>query len=126
MTAKLEVGMYVRIKGYDDVAFGKLHEQVEDSHLWTVETKDGYYDLSPEYDFEKASFNIIDLIEVGDILHSKYDNEWWTVQEHQGPKEPLWIQTEWEVIENEKEFFETFDEIITKEQAKSVSYKVGD
>lgn len=74
----------------------------------------------------KPSFNIIDLIEVGDILHSKYDNEWWTVQKHQGPKEPLWIQLEWQVIESEKDFFKQIDGIITKEQAESVSYKVSE
>lgn len=68
MSAKeLEAGMYVRLKGLDR-CFGKLDSQVEDSHLWTVKIQDGYYDLNPLYDFEKASHNIVDLIEVGDIL----------------------------------------------------------
>ena len=74
-----------------------------------------------------ASNNIIDLIERGDILHDKNDNEYWTVQRVE--KDELGnisIQTEWEGFESEEELLDYIDEIITKEQAKNISYKIGD
>ena len=74
-----------------------------------------------------ASNNIIDLIERGDILHDKNDNEYWTVQRVE--KDELGnisIQTEWEGFESEEELLDYIDEIITKEQSKNISYKIGD
>lgn len=65
------------------------------------------------------SKNIIDLIEVGDILKLK-DGEKWEVQEHQG--DGNWIQTEWEVIENEEDFKNKVDSILTHEQFSSLEY----
>lgn len=67
----------------------------------------------------KHSKNIIDLIEVGDILKLK-DGEKWEVQEHQG--DGNWIQTEWEVIENEEDFKNKVDSILTHEQFSSLEY----
>lgn len=67
----------------------------------------------------KHSKNIIDLIEVGDVLKLK-SGEKWEVQEHQG--DGNWIQTEWEVIENEEDFKNKVDSIVTKEQFSSLEY----
>lgn len=67
----------------------------------------------------KHSKNIIDLIEVGDILKLK-DGEKWEVQEHQG--DGNWIQTEWEVIDNEEDLKSKVDSIVTKEQFSSLEY----
>jgi hypothetical protein len=73
----------------------------------------------------KSSPNIIDLIEVGDVVHSKKDNQWWTIQEHQGGNNPLWLQTEWQIIEKNN-LQEEIDGVITKEQMKQMEYKIGD
>ena len=72
-----------------------------------------------DYAIVKHSSNLIDLIEVGDILKLK-DGEKWEVQEHQG--DGNWIQTEWEVIENEEDLKNKVDSIVTKEQFSSLEY----
>ena len=71
----------------------------------------------------KHSSNLIDLIEVGDILKLK-NGEKWEVQEHQGNGN--WLQLEWENIDDNEDFLKKVDSIITKEQFKENSYKVGD
>lgn len=127
---KLEVGMICRTyEGY----IGKLIQiNVSDYNYLVIDCnrdvrRDVGYPKSHLYlkeeNIKKASYDILDLIEVGDILHNKNDDEYWTVQETQGTG---YIQTEWEVVETQEEFFEIFDEIITKEQAKEFSYKIGE
>ena len=123
---KLEVGMFIRFK---DGTIDKLIE---------VQKKVNYYILKysnksvlssngQDSDIIKASHNIIDLIEVGDILHDNNDNEYWTVQRVEKDElENISIQTEWEGLESEEEFLDYIDEIITKEQAKNISYKIGE
>lgn len=123
---KLEEGMYVR---HNYFGIGKVINSYErDNRIWFNVKFNCYGDddyhcgICEQSVGFKASHNIIKLIEVGDVLHCKYDNEYWTVQEHHGSEK--WLQTEWTVIETMEEFYDTFDEIITKEQAKNISYKV--
>jgi hypothetical protein len=132
----IKAGMYVRLGGkitklkainectggtyyyFEDAIFGIIeafginHENNLSQDLWNSFKNRVRY-----------SFNIMDLIEVGDILHAKSDDEYWTVQNH-FPSGDKCIYTEWKVIENEEQLLEEIDEIITKEQAKSISYKL--
>ncbi len=129
---KLEVGMYVRTKK----GIAKLIEQINDveNYWFGFWITDRFLMINDDTEYihevdiiGEPSFDIIDLIEVGDILHDKNDNEYWTVQriEKDESGNPS-IQIEWEGFENEEEFLNAIDEIITKEQAKNISYKIGD
>jgi hypothetical protein len=132
MENKLEIGMYVRFKKEKTTYVRKLLEVIHhfetfdvyrtDKEYFDYEEKD-YFDIVCPDEVLKASHNIMDLIEIGDILHCKNDDQYWTVQETQGTG---YIQTEWKIAETEEEFFENFDEIITKEQFEQYSYKIGE
>lgn len=118
---KIEVGEYCRTKTGNITKVVK----VKDTVIWTDDFIDVYgrYNegIIEKTDIVKHSNNIIDLIEVGDILKLK-DGEKWEVQEHQG--DGNWIQTEWEVIENEEDFKNKVDSILTHEQFSSLEYKI--
>lgn len=125
MELKVETNMYIRLKANNVTYIRQIVEICEDKRYATYRVDKPFCNqtgLSPKK-IIRASHDILDLIEVGDILHSKSDDEYWTVQEIQGTG---YIQTEWQVVETQEEFFETFDEIITKEQAKEFSYKIGE
>ena len=124
---KLELGMYCRTED------GYIFKHSKENNIYFNNLNNTYYILFDcgEYDdcdaIIKASHNIIDLIEVGDILHDKNDNEYWTVQRVEKDEiGNISIQTEWEGLESEEEFLDAIDEIITKEQAKNIGYKIGD
>lgn len=125
---KTEVGMYVRTNFCDEIVIRKIVRIVCDKPInmkylvFDKPTKYIYYIKQNNF---KASRNIIDLIEVGDILHSKNDKQYWTVENYLYEKGRC-VNIEWKVLDSNEEFLENIDEIITKEQAKSVSYKVGE
>lgn len=103
---KLEIGMYVRdIKGRIDKIIGFKGALIE----FEKDLMGGYID---ENDFVKASYNIIDLIEVGDyvngfpVIHKENDIL----------KCGLLVQFK----ENE------IKSIVTKEQFEQMAYKVGE
>lgn len=115
---EIEVNDYVRTE-FGNI--GKFYRPASESSdvYYIYINKDGNK-ISSRYDsIVKHSNNIIDLIEVGDILKLK-DGEKWEVQEHQG--DGNWIQTEWEVIENEEDFKNKVDSILTHEQFSSLEY----
>lgn len=120
---EIKVGEYVRTKRGNIGKVIKIRERIEtyknDRKAYLIDWggKRAIY-ISQIKDI-KHSNNIIDLIEVGDILKLK-DGEKWEVQEHQG--DGNWIQTEWEVIENEEDFKNKVDTIVTKEQFSSLEY----
>ena len=101
---KLEVGMFIR-----DTRKGKIYK-LTDFDL----------DFRPQkttYDFEKASHNIIDLIEVGDYVNGVEvekitDNEIMLVDTH------LYIDKS---VAND-----LIKTILTKEQFEDNCYKIGD
>lgn len=117
---KLEVGMYVRSKVNGLIGkIANIEELVNEKGVlyYELEKKgSGYGFCSTEIDSVKASFNIIDLIEVGDYVngckvHKKgncltiiLDNE-----ENIG-----WINPD------------DIKSIVTKEQFEQMSYKVGE
>ena len=73
---KLEVGMYVRDYEGEIGIIEELYHH--DTYEHSVRYK---YDsfLLKENDFVKASYNIIDLIEVGDFVEYKQSNMYWNV-----------------------------------------------
>ena len=120
---KLEAGMYVRLKGFEADAFGKLHKQVEDSLEWIVACEDGFYNFNPIHDFEKVSNNIIDLIEVGDIIAIKENIDKFKQVFILGIYElELLNQIKSKIEKNEL----ILDRILTKEQYEKMSYKIGE
>ena len=116
MKLELKENMYIRTKdGYIDKIL-KLNE----SYVKGVSQKDDFY----AYDIDnivKASYNIIDLIEVGDYVNgSKVYYCYCADEDSTG----LFIDTEkgrqW--LDNPSQV----KSIVTKEQFESMEYKVGD
>lgn len=121
---EIQVGEYVRTKDGKIIKFNKFGTlrvgYTNPKYYKTIISNRSHY----KYDnIVKHSSNIIDLIEVGDILKLK-NGEKWEVQEHQGNGN--WLQLEWENIDDNEDFLKKVDSIITKEQFKENSYKVGD
>lgn len=129
---KLEVGQFVRyrrgsmgynIKPVDKI--GKIINQVNGSDIYELDNNNNIF----ENDVVKASFNIIDLIEAGDYVNgirvekNKY-GELYTSYVYYGGD----IGKQCEVYTNWlKEFKEDMIyNIVTKEQFKQTSYRVGD
>ena len=112
MKDKLEPNMYVRTKdGYIDKIL-KLNE----SYVKGVSQKDDFY----AYDIDnivKASYNIIDILEVGDYVNGH------RVEEIDFENEEIFTDSEYYcgVVE-----FCNIKSVITHEQMEQMAYKVGD
>lgn len=111
---KLEVGMYVRFNR-GGIKIAKLIENINDSQFWKL---DIHQDIL-EGDILKASYNIIDLIEVGDVI---------TTNNMCG--EITSIDKENDEIHLACFDYDTISSvhilsIVTKEQFERVSYKLG-
>ena len=119
---KLEIGMYVRFKdkrgneyirkviaGYKKGWYG-CKVDIEANNVPYVSLKNVI----------KASYNIIDLIEVGDYVNG------FRVENIYNPtgNEVFWIKLSCNPIDNYKN--EDIKSIVTKEQFEQMSYKVGD
>lgn len=109
---KLEVGMYIRTK------YGIITKIIDNRDNVIIKTDD--YTTHLRSEVIKASNNVIDLIEVGDIITYefptglgilKYENV--TV-----------LENLLDILKNSDEY--TILSIVTKEQFESMSYKVGD
>ena len=116
---KLEVGMYVRTKSgiakIEELAEGYDYDFIIDTALNLKWTDGGF--LFKE-DVEKASYNIIDLIEVGDYVNGLIVND--IVTDIDGTKTfNLFKQSS---------YFKNDDikSIVTKEQFKSMKYRLGE
>ena len=133
---KLEIGMYVRTKAgmiakivsKEDVS-GSLHREeimfiLDNGNRLALHSKKVI----------KASFNIIDLIEVGDVITFKEDEDvykvshipskkcglkdFYLVKNYDGETEDIFV--EYDVMKKD------INSIVTKEQFESVQYKVGE
>ena len=120
---KLEVGMYVRYKGTIK-KIESIHKNCEGYKTEISLTKT--YPRLQDYEIKKASFNIIDLIEVGDILEYK-DGKVLKIKGIDKKLNPpyyliddcidnVWERQEW--IEND------LKEVLTHEQYEANCYKV--
>ena len=112
---KLEIGQFARLKsGYsDELGIGKI-DFVANCGVATIDFKNKNLGVFTE-DIIKASYNIIDLIEVGDYVNGLPVR---FVEENRvdiGQAEDyLWLKNE------------HIKSIVTKEQFEQMLYKVGD
>ena len=123
MKDKLKVGMYART---DLGEIGKITSVASDDVLGTGEMT--FYNSEPylKGNETKASYNIIDLIEVGDVIIDK-----------EGHKYPINYEFETDYNDEYKSYEITIDDhitlffkdglsIVTKEQFESMEYRLGD
>ncbi len=121
---KLEVGMYVRTKRGQIgkiITIGKDNVAIEFNKMWQ--------DIILKENIIKASFDIIDLIEVGDVLEingEKYE----VVYDESYEKLGILIPSRKEVSIRHSALEYVFKKykvaIVTKEQFEQMSYKLGD
>lgn len=111
---KLEVGMYVRT---DNGIIGKLYEQIGDMFTYKDSNRDYItYGLSHN-EILKASFDIVDLIEVGDYVNGK---KIYSIGLTIGILNTInFIDGTFIIVDDIKS-------IVTKEQFEQMSYKIGD
>lgn len=122
---KLEVGMYVRtVKGIAKIIkiFANGDEPYDNVKYETDRYLDIYFDsqyVSEEDILKEPSFNIIDLIEVGDYVNGKKVIDKW--------EEPDWygyfIKLDGEEI---IPTIRNIKSVITHEQMEQMAYKVGE
>lgn len=129
---KLEIGMYVRTKKY---GIAKIIGGISNKFNIDVFKKDGCtLRCQKEKDILKASFDIIDLIEEGDILllfdkeyGKEYKVEVMVDRENFAAvvnyEQNDLLNLEYELITNEH--IELL-KILTKEQFESMSYRIGE
>lgn len=120
---KLEVGMYVRFEG----KINKIIEIEDDDIVFYDNWYDHWLDEVSRMNVDRfikdykpiVSFNIIDLIEVGDYVNGKKVIDKW--------EEPDWYDY-FIKLDGEKTIPTTrnIETIVTKEQFEQMSYKVGD
>ena len=109
---ELEVGMYVRTK----CGIGKLLYFNEELEEWVNEE----YNYYTEDYIVKASYNIIDLIEVGDYVNGEKTTR--VIPQDICGDEVLDYQ---HIFVNDKEIYkEDIKTIVTKEQMEAIQYKV--
>ncbi len=141
---KLEVGMYVRTKRKGIV---KIDEIIDNGVItyeddlgreWDEETgrkviryidKDGWNSGLDEKEILKASYNIIDLIEVGDILEIN-EEKYEVIYDESYEKLGILIPSRKELSIRHSALEYVFKKyevaIVTKEQFKQTEYKVGE
>lgn len=127
---KLEVGMYVRT----EKGIYKINYFINNNYTqkFTYIDNKGVSNILEEKEIIKASHNIIDLIEVGDVITFKEDNDvykvlhipnkkcglkdFYLVKNYDGQTEDIFVEY--------NEMKKYINSIVTKEQFESVSYKL--
>lgn len=124
MKLELEPNMYVRTKEGYICKILKLNEPFED---------DGYLDHNDirsssiqEKNVIKASHNIIDLIEVGDVIIDKEGHKYPINYEFETDYNNEYESYEITIDDHITLFFKDCLSIVTKEQMEAIVYKVGD
>ena len=116
----MKVGDYVRTEnGIDKVAGYRREPEYENGHVvWFKKSDSGC--RFTDKDLPKSSPNIIDLIEVEDYVNGSYIYS--VVEENKNTGQPKVLFTE------EDGVLGSYDikSIVTKEQFKSMEYKVGE
>lgn len=122
---KLEVGMYVRTKGGYICRIININDYREPNMKYGVEAsylKDIMF--IGDDDIVKVSYNIIDILEVGDIIKYRIDN---VPLETKGYLTGVADITDEEMLESIKEDKNYHVlQILTKEQMEQMAYKVGE
>lgn len=126
---KLEVGMYVRTCDGRIAKIEEIEDDIASCDNWLYQTFDAYIDfihLADEIvdEITKVSFDIMDLIEVGDIIRYRIDK---VPLETKGYLIGVTDITDEEMIESIKENKNYHVlQILTKEQFEQMEYKVGE
>ena len=126
---KLEVGMYVRFKDKRGIEYirkiVKIPEDNRYASLYLDKEANYSHGLSPK-NVIKASYNIIDILEVGDYVNGyiveeikrSYDGKIWidngTRDYDEGGEYTIWKRNE------------DIKSIVTHEQMEKMAYKVGE
>lgn len=128
---KLEVGMYVRTKDghidkiikIDNKALNGRTIQVEKGELDCCMGYEDFTDLFNSSHYEKASFNIIENLEVGDIISFYEDIDNYKKQYVIGIPDLITLDNIKDKITNDNIRLVS---ILTKEQMEQMAYKVGE
>lgn len=121
---KLEVGMYVRFNNGDigKIANYEYREEYTNGYVIYLEKDETIGWCCEEKDF-KASYNIIDLIEVGDYVNG------YKVSFIGNDYKPF-VQCDYPVQEGTTNHYRFYEEaiysIVTKQQFSQMEYKVGE
>lgn len=110
---KLEIGMYVRTKRGQIgkiVTIGKDNIAIEFNGIWQ--------DIVLKENIIKSSFNIIDLIEVGDYVNGYYVEDIL--------KTFINVATGSNYFQSPTIYEQDIKSIVTKEKFEQISYKVGE
>ena len=113
---ELKAGMYTISK--DRMTIGRLYGRDENG-IWLVETKNGLEFRGIFWDINKISFDIIDLLEVGDMINKQEIVKLNVF----GDKYRYAVACGDRVYDNGQL---SDKEIVTKEQYESMVYRVGD
>lgn len=125
---KLEVGMYVRTKnGIGKVTECRKHDKwgyiIKILGKYSCFTHTSNKELS---DVIKASFNIIDLIEVGDYVNGSKVIKIENVENYPDLSSVKIEKSDFRYGIYETVFEKDIKSIVTKEQFESVSYRIGE
>lgn len=127
---KLEVGMYFRTKSG---TINKIDSLTEDKSEFYFDTKPIFNDgecLGSKWgytkDISKASFNVIDLIEVGDVLVTKDSKKYPINYEFETDYNSEYESYEITIDDSITLYFKDGLSIVTKECFKQMAYKVGE
>lgn len=130
---KLEVGMYIRTKYCgicDEIAIRKIIQIDETNNNWFYIDKnvcDIYKDYTNKLNtvnVEKASYNIIDILEVGDIIRYRIDKVSLATKGYLTGIVDITDEEMLESIKEDKNYHVL--QILTKEQFEQKAYKVGE
>ena len=114
----LAEGMYVRLNCNYALGIGKTIGEIDEDNFIKTKFKDGFECSLPTYMIKKASHNIVDLIEVGDVITT--NNLCGEVTKIDIENNKIWIAC----CDYETCRIEDVKSIVTKEQFESISYEV--
>ena len=120
MKDKLEPNMYVRLNCNYALGIGKTIGEIDEDNFIKTKFKDEFECSLQTYMIKKASYNIVDLLEVGDIITT--NNLCGEVTKIDIENNKIWIAC----CDYETCRIEDVKSIVTKEQMESMSYKVGE
>ena len=118
MEDKLEPNMYVRLNCNYALGIGKTIGEIDEDNFIKTKFKDGFECSFPIYMITKASHNIVDLIEVGDVITT--NNLCGEVTKIDIENNKIWIAC----CDYETCRIEDVKSIVTKEQFESIKYEV--
>ena len=118
MEDKLEPNMYVRLNCNYALGIGKTIGEIDEDNFIKTKFKDGFECPLPIYMIAKASYNIVDLLEVGDVITT--NNLCGEVTKIDIENNKIWIAC----CDYETCRIEDVKSIVTKEQFESMKYEV--